>query len=209
MLNPKEFEKLVADARKAGKRSEIIDGDGLYLDVTATSAATWRYRYRVNGRREKITIGPYPKVGLADARKQKAIIAGQAALASSSESIPSPAKRREQAKKDERTAKQAGTIKELGTNYLAYLRARGKKANSVDWQINSYIIPELGSTRTPELTTDQIRRLCDKIKPKAPSSAREVLGMNRLPEHVRAQAVGASGSSRGESLPRLQFRRRK
>lgn len=37
----------------------------------------------------------------------------------------------------------------------------------------------------------------------------EVLDMNRLPEHVRAQAIGASGSSRGDSLPRLQFRRRK
>lgn len=176
MLNSMKFEKQVAEAKKAGKRSEISDGDGLYLDVTATGVTTWRYRYRVNGRREKITIGQYPKIGLAEAREQKSIIAGKAALASSVKTVLSPAQERKQAKQDERAAKKAGTIKELGTQYLAALRAQGKKANSVDWQINSYIIPELGATRTPELTADQIKRLCDKIKQKAPTSAREVLG---------------------------------
>jgi len=176
MLNPKEFEKRVADARKAGRRSEIVNGDGLYLNVTATGAATWRYRYRVNGRREKITIGPLAEIGLAEARKRKMIIAGQAALASHAESIPSPAQRREKDKQTERVAKLAGTIGELGTKYLAHLRARGRKANSVDWHINAYIIPELGSTKTPELTQAQIKRLCDKIKAKAPASARSVLG---------------------------------
>lgn len=176
MLNPKEFEKRVTDARKAGKRSEIVDGDGLYLDVTAAGAATWRYRYRVNGRREKITIGPLSEIGLAEARRRKTIIAGQAALASHTESIPSPAQKRKQDKQAERVSKLAGTIKELGTNYLAHLRARGRKANSVDWHINAYIIPELGATKTPELTQAQIKRLCDKIKVKAPASARSVLG---------------------------------
>lgn len=193
MLNPKEFEKRVADARKAEKRSEIVDGDGLYLDVTPAGATTWRYRYRVNGRREKITIGPYPKVGLAEARKQRTIIAGQAALASHTESIPSPAQKREQGKLAERVAKQAGTIKELGIRYLAHLRAQGKKANSVDWQINSYIIPELGSTRTPELTPDQIKRLCDKIKKKAPASAREVLGtIKRMMKFAKTEGLVAA-----------------
>lgn len=176
MLNPKDFERRVADARKAGKRSEIVDGDGLFLDVTATGAATWRYRYRVNGRREKITIGSLSDIGLAAARKQRAIIAGRAATAGNTKEALSPAQERQQEKMAERAAKQAGTIKDLGTQYLAHLRAQGKKATSVDWQINSYIIPELGATRTPELTADQIKRLCDKIKPKAPASAREVLG---------------------------------
>jgi integrase len=175
MLNPKDFEKRVADARKAGKRSEIVDGDGLYLDVTATGAATWRYRYRVNGRREKISIGLLSDIGLAAARKQRAIIAGRAATAENTKEALSPAQERQQEKLAARVAKQAGTIKVLSTQYLAHLRSRGRKANSVDWHINAYIIPELGSTKTPELTQEQIKRLCNKIKIKAPASARSVL----------------------------------
>lgn len=191
MLNSKDFEKKLAEAKKAGKRSEISDGDGLYLDVTATGVTTWRYRYRVNGRREKITIGQHSSTfGLAAARKQKNIIAGRAALASSEKTVLSPAQERKQAKLDERAAKKAGTIKELGTQYLAALRAQGKKANSVDWQINSYIIPELGATRTPELTADQIKRLCDKIKQKAPTSAREVLGtIKRMMRYAKRERL--------------------
>lgn len=176
MLNPKEFERLVAQARIAGKRSEIVDGDGLYLDVTATGTTTWRYRYRVNSRREKITIGQYPKIGLADARAQKTILAGKATLSRSEKSILSPGQERKQAKLDERLAKQAGTISDLAVRYLASVRKRGKKAQYLDWHLNSYIVPALGTIRTPELTTEHVRRLCDKIKVTAPVSAREVLG---------------------------------
>lgn len=190
MLNPKDFEKRLAEAKRSGKRTEIVDGDGLYLDVTATGASTWRYRYRINGRREKITIGPYPKIGLAEARKQRTIVAGQAVIASHAAAIPSPAQQRDQDKRAERVTKQAGTIKELATRYLAHIRSRGKKAVSIDWQVNSYIIPELGAIRTPELTADHIKRLCDKIKPKAPASAREVLGtIKRMLKYAKAERL--------------------
>lgn len=180
MLNPKEFTRKLAEqiekAKATGKRCELVDGDGLYLDVTPGSATVWRYRYRLNGRREKITIGAYPKIGLAEARSHRRILAGKAELAGKVEGIASPAQEREQKKQTERTAKLAGTIKDLGARYLAHLKAEGKKAASIDWHVNSYITPELGSIRTPDLTAAQIRKLCDKIKGKAPASAREVLG---------------------------------
>ena len=200
MLNSKDFEKRVADAKKAGKRTEIVDGGGLYLDVTATGVTTWRYRYRVNGRREKITIGAYPKIGLAAARGHRAIIAGKAATAKNVKGAASPAQERQQEKMAERAAKHAGTIAELGARYLSHIRKQGSKAQSIGWHITAYITPALGSIRTPDLTTGDVRRLCDKIKTKAPSSAREVLGtINRMMKHAVSDGLVSFNPAAGIS----------
>lgn len=172
MLNSKEFEKLVRDARAAGKRSEIVDGDGLYLDVTAAGAMTWRYRYRLNGKREKFTIGAYPKIGLADARTIHKKLVGKVADGKS------PVGDERDKAQAERTAKVAGTIADLATKYLADLADRGKKARSVQWHIDAHIVPGIGKVRSLDLTTKQVRDLCNRIKDVdgAPASAREVLG---------------------------------
>lgn len=180
MLNPKDFSKKLAEqiekAKATKKRCELVDGGGLFLDITPGGAAVWRYRYRINGRREKITVGAYPKIGLAEARSHRTILAGKAELAGKVDGIASPAQEREQKKQAKRASDKAGTIADLGAVYLAHLKKQGKKAASIDWHVNSYITPELGSIHTPDLTVEQIKKLCNKIKIKAPSSAREVLG---------------------------------
>ncbi|MFN9621107.1 MAG: Arm DNA-binding domain-containing protein [Synechococcaceae cyanobacterium] len=49
--------------------SKHHDRDGLYLWVARSGSKTWRKDYRWEGAREAFTIGTYPKVRLADARK--------------------------------------------------------------------------------------------------------------------------------------------
>ena len=46
------------------------DGDGLYLQVTATGARSWILRYQVNKRRREMGLGAFPLFGLADARQR-------------------------------------------------------------------------------------------------------------------------------------------
>src|SRR6266550_6104850 len=41
---------------------ELADGGGLFIEVLPSAAKVWRYRYRFNGRREKVTLGTYPDV---------------------------------------------------------------------------------------------------------------------------------------------------
>ena len=48
----------------------LADGRGLYLRVTATGGKSWVYRYMANGQRHDMGLGPYPDVGLADAREK-------------------------------------------------------------------------------------------------------------------------------------------
>jgi Arm DNA-binding domain len=52
-------------------RQEIPDGAlvGLYLIVQPSGAKSWAVRYRANGMTRKLTLSPYPRMGLAEARK--------------------------------------------------------------------------------------------------------------------------------------------
>lgn len=62
--------KIVETARPAAARREIPDGaiTGLYLIVQPSGVKSWAVRYRLDGKPQKLTLGSYPKLGLADAR---------------------------------------------------------------------------------------------------------------------------------------------
>lgn len=45
------------------------DGDGLTFTLSKAGTAAWVLRYRIGGRARELTIGNFPDVGLADARK--------------------------------------------------------------------------------------------------------------------------------------------
>lgn len=42
----------------------VTDGDGLYVEVIATGGVCWRYRYRLHGKQEKVSLGRYPDLSL-------------------------------------------------------------------------------------------------------------------------------------------------
>ena len=52
------------------KRQELPDNivRGLYLVVQPSGAKSWAVRYRHDGKPTKLTLGPYPRLGLAEAR---------------------------------------------------------------------------------------------------------------------------------------------
>jgi integrase len=63
------------------KRREVPDGKvaGLYLVMQPSGARSWALRYRVDGIPKKLTIGPYPTIDLATARKRAREAAGDVA----------------------------------------------------------------------------------------------------------------------------------
>jgi integrase len=62
-------------------RREVPDGkeSGLYFVVQPTGAKSWALRYRFEGRPRKLTLGPYPQIGLAKARAAAARAKGSIA----------------------------------------------------------------------------------------------------------------------------------
>lgn len=59
----------VKNAKADSKPRKLSDGRGLYLFTSVAGGKSWRFDYDFFGKRKTLTIGPYPQVGLADARR--------------------------------------------------------------------------------------------------------------------------------------------
>ena len=55
---------------KTGRYSKA-DAGGLLLDVTPGGVRSWVFRYRLNGKREKLVLGRYPDMSLKEARADR------------------------------------------------------------------------------------------------------------------------------------------
>ena len=63
--------KLTATKIKAfPDKGRYGDGDGLFLNITATGTKSWVQRVMVHGRRRDIGLGGYAAVSLAEARER-------------------------------------------------------------------------------------------------------------------------------------------
>lgn len=129
----------------AGERIARSDGDGLTFTLSAAGTATWVLRYRLGGPQKEVTIGNYPDVTLAEARKTARKL--RAAIDRGDD--PAVEKRQEKA----RVIKIA-TVRQLIEDF------KGKKLGglAVDtvryriWDLDKIILPKLGP-----LPVDQVQ----------------------------------------------------
>ena len=63
------------------KLYKVADRDGMYVSVATTGQITFRYDYRLNGRRETLTIGRYGVDGLTLAEARERCIAARKQVA--------------------------------------------------------------------------------------------------------------------------------
>jgi hypothetical protein len=61
----------VRNAKPRDKAYTLADGGALYLYVIPTGSKLWRYRFRWLGKQQIFSIGQYPRIGLADARRAR------------------------------------------------------------------------------------------------------------------------------------------
>jgi hypothetical protein len=72
--DPTTPSELRAEAGGDRQRQAACDGlrpdrwGRLYVEVLPSGSKVWRYKYRRLGKREKVTIGPYPSIGIKAAR---------------------------------------------------------------------------------------------------------------------------------------------
>jgi len=64
-LSDKAVKAFVAKAQRGKK---LADGGGLYLFIPPAGQASWRIKYRIEGKEKTYSIGTYPDVSLAAAR---------------------------------------------------------------------------------------------------------------------------------------------
>jgi integrase len=69
MATNKLTDVAIRKAKPADKPVKMSDGDGMYLEVQPSGARYWRLKYRINGVEKRLSLGVYPEVSLAEARK--------------------------------------------------------------------------------------------------------------------------------------------
>ncbi|HMW21954.1 MAG TPA: integrase arm-type DNA-binding domain-containing protein [Burkholderiaceae bacterium] len=61
----------IRKASPGEKPRKLADGSGLYLEIQPSGARYWRLKYRIGGKEKRLSLGVYPAVTLADARKRR------------------------------------------------------------------------------------------------------------------------------------------
>jgi integrase len=61
----------IRKAKPGEKPRKMADGGGLYLELQPSGAKYWRLKYRIDGKEKRLSLGVYPTVTLAEARKRR------------------------------------------------------------------------------------------------------------------------------------------
>jgi integrase len=140
-------------------RKEIPDSGcaGLYLILQPSGHRSWAVRYRFNGKPIKLTLGPWPKVSLHDARVAAAEARKQVKQGND------PARARADAKVKAMEA-QTNTVASICAAYMK--REAGKLRSSAQREsiLRRLIYPAIGELPIGEIKRSEIVAMLDKIE---------------------------------------------
>lgn len=152
------------------KRYEEYEGEGFGIRVTPKGVKSWIYRYKIDGKTDKITLGHYPNLSLANAKKCFLELRGQRQDGQNPKSL---IKKMEL----EKEKRKGNTVKKLVLEwYSGYVERERKRPETIKKQIEGDIIPLLGDIDLDELKTIDITHALDNIVNRgAPVHANRVL----------------------------------
>ncbi|UVV69226.1 tyrosine-type recombinase/integrase [Brucella anthropi] len=156
------------------KKYKVTDRDGMYLLVSPTGAMTFRFDYRLNGRRETLIIGKYGPAGVSLARAREKLI--EAKLMLQDGLSPAHEKRR-----DKRRIKEAKSFGEFGERWFQEARMADSTRAMRRSIFERDILPAFRRRLLTEITPDDLRGLCEKVKARgAPATAVHVRDIVKL-----------------------------
>lgn len=147
------------------KAYKVADRDGMYVHVTTSGSITFRYDYRLNGRRETLTIGKYGPSGLSLARAREKCLDARRAVA---EGL-SPAQEKQREKRRVLEAKSFGEFGERWFKEAPMADSTKAMRRSI---FERDLLPAFRNRLLSEITPDDLRALCARIKGRgAPATA--------------------------------------
>ncbi|NPJ62015.1 tyrosine-type recombinase/integrase [Escherichia coli] len=138
------------------KLYKVSDRDGLYVAVLTSDTVSFRYDYRINGRRETLVIGQYGRDGISLAEAREELIAAKKLLKAGQ----SPAAAKRDGIKKIRGAE---TFAVHTDSYMKHVILADSTRAMKQAVIDRDILPVLGNKMMAEITTSMVRDLCDRI----------------------------------------------
>lgn len=148
-------EVAVRSAKPAAKDTKVFDERGLYLLVCANGSKLWRLKYRFAGREKLLSFGPYPDVGLKQAREHRE--AARKLVAGGID--PSLHRKREK-------AAQIKTFEAVASEWLA-LQAKSLTENTLSRErsrLERFIFPHLGNRPITQITPPELLAALRRIE---------------------------------------------
>lgn len=148
------------------KRYLVNEGNGFCIRISVQGTKTWFYRYKFNGKEKWLTIGHFPAMGVAEARKRFNEYWEMRSSGQDPEQIAI-----------EEQIQRTNTVQTLITEwYKHYILKHRKQPQQIKQHIDADIIPLLGKLELHKLQTRDITRALDTIvKRGAPVHANKVL----------------------------------
>ncbi|ABS62793.1 integrase family protein [Parvibaculum lavamentivorans DS-1] len=160
--------------RPRDKMYKVTDRDGMYVLVSPTGALTFRFDYRLNGRRETVIIGRYGPTGVSLARAREKLI--EAKLMIQDGVSPAFEKRREK-----RRIKEAKSFGEFGERWLQDARMADSTRAMRRTIFERDILPTFRNRLLHEILPEDLRAMCEKVKARgAPATAVHVRDIVKL-----------------------------
>ncbi|MCW3701466.1 tyrosine-type recombinase/integrase [Burkholderia cenocepacia] len=192
----------------AGKPVAKSDGDGLTFTLSASGTAAWILRYRLaGGRRRELTLGNYPDLSLAAARK--AARAHRVAIDNGAD----PAA----AKKTERAASAAAwTVNALVADFRVKRFAQDiEKPLSAStiyyrtWDLDNVVGPKLGSLEVRKVTSLDVIQAIEDAGRGWTMSKRILTTMTQVFDHACGRKIIAANPCAGVKLTAIMGARPK
>ena len=168
----------IDNLKPAAARREVPDGrvGGLYLIVQPSGARSWAARYRFDGRQKKHTLGPYPALDLATARRRALEALGDVAGGNDPAAAKKAAK---EARKAEQSAddRVANVAKSFTEKYLKRHVGPGW-AREAERLLRKEILPVIGLKRLRDVRRADAIDILDGIVDRgAPFTANRALAV--------------------------------
>jgi integrase len=160
--------------KKRDKIYKMSDRDGMYVAVHPSGAVVFRYDYRLNGRRETVTLGRYGAEDLSLARAREKLVDAKRAIGEGR----SPAQDKQ---RDKRRLKEAKSFGEFGERWMSEARMADSTRAMRRSIFERDILPTFRNRLLTEISPNDIRALCGKVKDRgAPATAVHVRDIVKL-----------------------------
>lgn len=157
---------------KAKEPVAKADGEGLTFTLSASGRAAWILRYRIAGKAKEKTLGQYPYISLAEARRLAAEDRAKIQLG------VDVAVEKQRAKRE---AAGAWTVKRLAEDYLAKSEGRLEQSTleGQKQRLRDYIYPVIGNVNACDVRPSDLIAIVERASKKSLHVARLVLGVEK------------------------------
>jgi integrase len=165
-------DQAIKKAKPEAKPRKLSDGGGLLLEVRPEGGKWWRWRYRFEGKEKMLSLGVYPAVTLADARKRRdearALVAAGTDPSAARKDGKAEQQRQQHAEALAAEGKpQPGTFEYVAREWLALVHVPNvseKYATRSLKQLEADVFPHIGRLLVRDITAPKLLDLLRKVE---------------------------------------------